>query len=72
MRIPQLHPAEVIRALHHLGFKTLRTRGSHVRLAHPDGRKVTVPKHNRPLFIGTLHFILRQAEISLEELLDNL
>lgn len=47
-------------------------RGSHFRLSHPDGRKVTVPKHKHPIFVGTLHSILRQAEITLEELLEQI
>ena len=35
---------EVIRVLRAQGWQTLRTRGSHVRLAKPDGRNpVTVP-----------------------------
>ncbi|HLW48817.1 MAG TPA: type II toxin-antitoxin system HicA family toxin [bacterium] len=27
------------------GFSIARTKGSHVRLRHPDGRAVTVPVH---------------------------
>ena len=35
----------LIRALRRLGFKEIRSRGSHHRFAHPDGRKTTVPVH---------------------------
>jgi len=47
-------------------------RGSHHYLRHPDkfGVLVTIPYHNRDLKRGTLRAILRQAGISLEELLD--
>lgn len=71
-KTPQLKPKQVIKALGRLGFEIARVRGSHVRLSHPDGRKVTVPKHRHPIFVGTLHSILHQAEISLKELLEYL
>lgn len=71
-KTPRLKSKEVIKALKRIDFEVIRTRGSHVRLHHPDGRRVTAPKHNRPLSIGTLHSILRQAKISLKELLENI
>lgn len=49
-----------------------RQCGSHLRLVHPDGRKVTVARHNRPIFIGTLQAILNQAKINSAELLRHL
>ena len=70
--IPRLRASEVTKALKRLDFYVVRMRGSHIRLYHQDGRRVTIPRHNRPLFVGTLKSILRQAEISLEELLANL
>jgi len=72
IKTPQLKAEKVISALRRFGFEIIRTRGSHIRLSHPDGRKVTVPKHKHPIFAGTLHSILRQAEISLEELLEKI
>ena len=71
-KTPQLKADEVIKALHRFGFEIIRSRGSHFRLVHADGRKVTVPKHRHPIFVGTLHSILRQAEITLEELLQQI
>ena len=50
------------------GFTVIRQVGSHARLSHADGRKVTIALHNKELPIGTLHAILRQAEISKDEL----
>ncbi|MFA5944092.1 MAG: type II toxin-antitoxin system HicA family toxin [Candidatus Thermoplasmatota archaeon] len=50
----------MVRFLEELGFQVIRARGSHVRMAHPDGRVTTVPIHARKdLPIGTLHSILR-------------
>lgn len=71
-KIPQVKPKEVVKALQRLGFGWGRTDGSHARLSHPDGRKTTVSLHNEPLPKGTLKSILRQAGISVEELLKNL
>ena len=71
-KIPQVKSKEVIMALKRLGFVVVRTEGSHVRLTHSDGRKVTVAQHNRPIFKGTLHSILQQAKITVRELINNL
>ena len=35
----------VCKALKELGFEFIRQKGSHLRFAHPDGRKTTVPSH---------------------------
>lgn len=36
----------VCKALEALGFEFVRQKGSHLRFAHPDGRKTTVPSHS--------------------------
>ena len=36
----------VCKALDELGFEFARQKGSHLRFAHPDGRKTTVPSHS--------------------------
>ena len=68
-RLPVLKGREVIAALGRKGFvETRRSPGSHVQLAHPDGRRVTVPDHG-PTDIGKglLRKILRDAELSRDE-----
>ncbi|HLC62014.1 MAG TPA: type II toxin-antitoxin system HicA family toxin [Candidatus Nanoarchaeia archaeon] len=37
---------KVCKALKELGFEFVRQKGSHLRFAHPDGRKTTVPSHS--------------------------
>lgn len=59
---------EVLKVLHKHGFVVQRQSGSHVQLAHADGRYVTVPRHN-PIKVGTLKSILFQAKISREQFL---
>lgn len=61
-----------MRALQQAGFEFVHVRGSHHYLRRPDGsRLVVVPVHgNRDLPVGTLRSILRQAELTREELLE--
>lgn len=59
----------IVFLLHH-GFFKVRSVGSHFRYHHADGRrKVTVAFHREPLKKGTLKSILRQAELTVEDLL---
>jgi len=71
-KVPQVKPKEVIKALRRLGFERIRTTGSHVRLKDSSGHFVSVSLHNRTLAKGTLKSILRQANITTKELLENL
>lgn len=66
-----LSGSDVVRALLRAGFAETSQKGSHVKLKHPDGRIVIVPLH-RELKRGTLGSILRQAEMTMEELLSYL
>jgi len=54
------------------GFEIVRTKGSHYRLRHPDGRVTTVPVHrNDSIPKGLLRKIIREdLKISLEEFLE--
>lgn len=42
---PSINARTLMRVLRKLGFVQIRSRGSHRRFAHPDGRKTTVPVH---------------------------
>ncbi|MBI2053240.1 MAG: type II toxin-antitoxin system HicA family toxin [Candidatus Sungbacteria bacterium] len=64
----EVYPKDAIKALRKLGFSVVHKKGSHTRRVHADGRRVTVAVHPKPLFVGTLHSILRQAEITRKEL----
>ena len=44
---PVVTARELIRVLRRLGFVQTRSRGSHRRFEHSDGRKTTVPVHRR-------------------------
>lgn len=42
---PVVSARTLMRVLRKLGFVQTRSRGSHRRFEHPDGRKTTVPVH---------------------------
>jgi len=46
-----------------------RTRGSHVFLKHPDGTVTSVPVHSRETLGPGLRAILRDVEMSVDELI---
>lgn len=62
----------MVKALRRAGFEQTHVRGSHHYLRRPDGGGlVVVPVHgNRDLPTGTLRAILRQADLTAEELGD--
>lgn len=63
-----VYPRRLIAALLKIGFLKYKSKGSHVRLRHPDGRWTQVAVHPGPIPQGTLRKILRQAELRPEEL----
>jgi predicted RNA binding protein YcfA (HicA-like mRNA interferase family) len=69
-RLPQLKGKELVSALETAGFNVERRRGSQVFLKHPDGRVTTVPVHSgETIGTGLLRAILRDVELSIEELI---
>ena len=71
VRFPVVKPVALIRALERAGFALHHTSGSHCILRHSERRsRVTVPFHHHDLKRGTLRAILRQAALSVEELIE--
>ena len=68
-RLPVVSGKKLLKALIRLGYYIRDQKGSHVHLRHPDRRPLTIPMHDE-LDRGTLKGILKDAEISIEELLD--
>jgi predicted RNA binding protein YcfA (HicA-like mRNA interferase family) len=66
-KFPVLKPRQVITALEKAGFRQVRQKGSHVQLKRGN-LLVTVPNHPRDLNLQVLKSILRQAQMSAEEL----
>jgi predicted RNA binding protein YcfA (HicA-like mRNA interferase family) len=73
-KMPRISSREAIRALERLGFQQIRQTGSHIvmkRLTEKGAIGCIVPVH-RELKIGTLNGILKQAQVTVEEFIDNL
>jgi len=68
-KLSQIKPIRIEKVLLKLGFTRRLGKGSHIVFRHQDGRRTVVPIHNRPVRIGTLRAILKQADMSIEEFL---
>lgn len=59
---------KALRRFRDFGFVAVRQKGSHVRLAHPDGRTTVLPRHDGADLGRTLLMdAVRQAGIDPEE-----
>jgi predicted RNA binding protein YcfA (HicA-like mRNA interferase family) len=73
-KMPRISSREAVRALERLGFEQIRQTGSHVvmKRATEEGEIGCVVPVHRELKIGTLRGILKQAQVTVEEFIDNL
>jgi predicted RNA binding protein YcfA (HicA-like mRNA interferase family) len=70
-KLPVVSGDDLVGALGKFGYVAVRQKGSHVRLRHPSDPQrlpVTVPLHSEIAF-GTLRRILRDAGVTVEQLL---
>jgi len=73
-KLPRISSREAIRALKRLGFEEVRQTGSHLVLKRDTDDGViggVVPVH-QDLRVGTLSSILKQAQVTPEEFIENL
>jgi predicted RNA binding protein YcfA (HicA-like mRNA interferase family) len=73
-KLPRISSREAIRALKRLGFEEVRQTGSHLVLKRDTDDGVigcVVPVHQE-LRVGTLSSILKQAQVTPEEFIENL
>ena len=66
--LPVMSGAECVSVLGRLGYRVVRQKGSHVRLACEGRPPVTVPLHDE-LDRGTLRAIIRASELAVDELI---
>ncbi len=71
MKLPLLSGQKVISTLKRMGFIEIGRKGSHVKMKHNDGRKIVFPYH-KEIDRYTLKGALKDAEIDIEEFLENL
>ena len=69
---PVISARKLMTILRRLGFIEIRSRGSHRRFVHPDGRKTTVPVHRaRDLPRGLLRQIVTiDLGLTMDEFVD--
>jgi len=71
MKLPLLSGREVSAILRRMGFKEIHRKGSHVKMKHPDGRKIVFPYHDE-VDRFTLKGALKDSEIDINEFIKNL
>jgi predicted RNA binding protein YcfA (HicA-like mRNA interferase family) len=67
-RLPSLTSIEVAKVLEKMDFRLVRQRGSH-RMYTKGKVAITIPMHAGDLRKGTLHHIIKQTGLSIEEFL---
>lgn len=73
MKLKQIKPKDLLKALLKLGFIIKRQKGSHVFLERSSGNAVKVTSislHNKPLPKGTLRNILTQTDVKEKDIAD--
>ena len=71
MKLPLLSGKQVLTTLGRMGFVEVHRKGSHVKMLHPDGRKIVFPYHAE-VDRYTLKGALRDADIELDEFLTHI
>lgn len=73
-KLPKCSGSEVVKALERMGFHQARQRGSHVVMKRnlPQGAIGCVVPMHKELATGTLHGLLKQANINPEDFITHL
>ncbi len=70
-RQPRVTSAQIMGVIEKVGFEKTRSSGSHIIFKNSAGRRVTLPSHaGKIIHPKTLSSILRDAELSIEQLLE--
>jgi predicted RNA binding protein YcfA (HicA-like mRNA interferase family) len=68
VKLPLLSGRQVVAALQRIGFIEIHRKGSHVKMEHPDGRRIVFPFHDE-VDRFTLKGALRDAAVAVDEFL---
>ena len=71
MKLPLLSGKQVLSTLQRMGFLEIHRKGSHVKMQHPDGRRIVFPFHAE-VDRFTLKGALRDATIDVDKFLENI
>ena len=67
--LPLVSGDAFVRAMERIGYRRIRTRGSHMILAHRSRLALSVPGH-RELDRGLLRRLIRDADLTVPEFVD--
>ncbi len=70
MKLPLLSGRQVLAALQRLDFVEIHRKGIHVKMEHPDGRRIVFPYHDE-VDRYTLKGALRDATVPVEDFIRN-
>ena len=70
-KLPVVSGRDLVKALAKMGYSSDHQTGSHIILRHhePPHRRLTIPNH-KEIAKGTLKNIIREAGLTIEELLE--
>jgi predicted RNA binding protein YcfA (HicA-like mRNA interferase family) len=71
MKLPLLSGRQVYAALQRMGFAEIHRKGSHVKMEHPDGRRIVFPFHQE-VDRHTLRGALGDAAVPEDEFLKHI
>ena len=66
-RLRNVRIRRAIRAFERLGYRVVRTRGSHYVMRHPDAGILVLPFHGGTVKAGILFDAIKKANISVDE-----
>lgn len=71
-KYPILPPGQIISVLHEFGFQKVSQKGSHAKYRNKFNNKVCIIPMHKEIARGTLKSILEQADINIEEFLNQM
>ena len=71
-KYPVLPPNKIIKAMKRLGFNRISQKGSHAKYIHQKTGKIFILPMHDEIAKGTLKSILEQADVELNQFLENL
>ena len=69
-KLPEVSGSDLVRALQKVGFTVRRQQGSHIIMRRDSPFAQTVVPNHRQIDRGTLRAILRQTEVTADELIE--
>lgn len=67
IKLAEVKPKDLAKALAKLGFCSRPGKGSHIIFFRNDGKQISIPMHPKPIGKGLLTKILKQIDISRDE-----